>query len=494
MSAISLTYNDTEIISDVIIASAEFESEANGVAGLCRFRVKDDGHTYARGYFKAGGLLHLRIDGVLVWGGWVMSVGVGYAFDVDDTRDPERTPRFYTIEGVDWNVLFTRRYIHDDSDPVAAVKTYPGDTQDGDVVRDIITTYTDFLGDGISLDGIRNVGPISAFGGEAFRPGSMGDQVGAMMNRIMQSNGALYYIDPNKVFQYRDTEQPTAPFALSDQPIVDGNAVGYREMRISLPAQEMANDVLIWGAGMGSDNMVFARVTDIESVDLFGTFQHADIMTDVYRENTARARAQSYVYGSASSHRGHRQPLVDVQLAMFQPGLNVGMVVDFVSHVFDDDGLDGIIIDNPGPVPANLANFMARIRHIESNDNYSAQNRSSGAYGAYQIMPGNWAQWATEALGLPRSSGFSKKDADPSTWTPTPTQANQDAVATFRFTRAYTWLADWRRIAAMWRSGGSVAVRQPSDWSRGTILYVNHACVPLGYPTTTNATILPNLP
>lgn len=494
MSVISLTYNGVEIIDDVIIADAEFESQSNGAAGLCRFRIKDDGHAYERGYFKAGGVLNLRIDGELVWGGWVMSVGVAYAFPVDNTVDPEATPRFYVIEGADWNVLFTRRFIHG-TDPIADMATYPGDMQDGDVVRDIIANYTDLLSDGISLDGIRNVGPVSAFGGEEFRPGNQGDPLIKAMTLIVQSNGAIFYIDPNKVFQYRDVEIPTAVFALSDQPALDPPAVGYREMRISFNAQQMANDALVWGAGMGSDEMVFARVTDIESTDLFGTFQWADIKSDVWQEPTVRAMAQSYIYGSATSTRGHRIPLPEVQCVIYQPGLYVGQVVDFISHIFDDDGLEGVVITDPvGTVPANLANFMARIRHIESNGNYSAQNRSSGAYGAYQIMPGNWAAWATEALGYPRSSGISGKAIDPSSWFPPPTQANQDAVATFRFTRAYTWLADWRRIAAMWRSGGSVAVRQPYEWSRGTILYVNHATVPLGYPAVTTTTILPNLP
>jgi hypothetical protein len=491
VSVISLTYNGTEILQDVLISSASFESEANGIAGLCRFSVKDDGHTYAPGYFKAGGVLNLVIDGQLVWGGWVMSVGRQYPFDAMNTTDPTTTARYWDIQGADWNVLFTRRYTHS-SDPTTEFKTYTGGTPDGDVVRDILTNYTDLAGDGISFDGINNVGPVSPFQAEEFRPAqSQGEQVGTVLNRLIQNTGALYYIDPDRVFQYRDVEQPSAPFALSDQPGVDAGSVGYRNMVIYEAGNELANDVMVWGAGLGTDQVVFARITDPDSVSMFGTFQYGELMTDAYLLGTVTGRAQSYVYGSPSSHRGHRETLPLVTLTMFTPGLRVGMVVDFASHVFDAHGL--AVIDNPPPVTADLANFMARIRHIESNDNYTDVNRSSYAYGAYQIMPGNWAGWACDALNIPRSQGVSARYIDPSSWYPLPTQANQDATAANKMGNLYHWLGDWRRVAAFWRAG-SECTRQPSEWSRGTIFYVNHACIPLGFPETTASTLLPPLP
>lgn len=57
-----------------------------------------------------------------------------------------------------------------------------------------------------------------------------------------------------------------------------------------------------------------------------------------------------------------------------------------------------------GPVSSvsggnNFQRFVAAIRGKESGGNYRAVNRSSGALGAYQIMPGNVRAWSRKYLG-----------------------------------------------------------------------------------------------
>jgi hypothetical protein len=42
---------------------------------------------------------------------------------------------------------------------------------------------------------------------------------------------------------------------------------------------------------------------------------------------------------------------------------------------------------------------MNAIRSQESNNNYGARNKDSGALGAYQVMPFNLAGWGKEAVG-----------------------------------------------------------------------------------------------
>jgi len=46
-----------------------------------------------------------------------------------------------------------------------------------------------------------------------------------------------------------------------------------------------------------------------------------------------------------------------------------------------------------------LGQFLAAIRKQESGGNYRAVNSSSGALGAYQVMPANVASWTQRALG-----------------------------------------------------------------------------------------------
>lgn len=97
--------------------------------------------------------------------------------------------------------------------------------------------------------------------------------------------------------------------------------------------------------------------------------------------------------------------------------------------------------------------FMASIRRLESGNfagNYSAQGTKipSGmyagerAYGAYQIMPGNWSAWAAEA-GIP---GADMRD-----------KAAQDRVAKYKFTQYYNKYQDWGLVAIAWFAGGGRA-------------------------------------
>jgi cell wall-associated NlpC family hydrolase len=58
----------------------------------------------------------------------------------------------------------------------------------------------------------------------------------------------------------------------------------------------------------------------------------------------------------------------------------------------------------------------------------------------------------------------------------------------------YNNWGDPRRVAAAWRGGVSVGRSEPSEWTRGTLKYVNHATVPLGYPPTTAETVLDPIP
>jgi len=508
MSVISLLYDGYEIIQDTIIEGAYFESIAGGRGGQCRFSVKDsgniDGDEYgfpsdrvpagiaetAPAMFRTGREIELRVDDQLVWSGVTTAVSREFFFDVDNTSDISTHQRFWAIEGMDWNVLFAKRVVWNVASPTEPLPSFEGIEQDGDVVRQIMSEFMDLSGDDISDAGVQTVGLLSPFA-EPFNVGNPGDQWGGIMNRITASNGAIYYIDPDKVLQYRDVEIATAPFTLSDKPSADVNAVGYRDMMFWLSGDNLANDVLIWGAGKGSEEMVFARVTDDETQDLYGLWQYGEFASDIWKQETVDLRADSYVYGSPSSRRGHRDPLPTITVTVFQPGFRVGQVVNFITHVFDEDTLDGVVIvDPPGTVPPNLANFAARIGHIESNNTYDRQNKSSGAYGCYQIMPGNWRVWGPQFLGTDRSDAESSKWTDGSTWIPPTSEANQDTVAFAKFSNLYDWLGDWRRVAAFWRAGHE-CIRQPSEWSSGTIYYVNHACVPLGFPPVTTATVLP---
>ncbi len=104
--------------------------------------------------------------------------------------------------------------------------------------------------------------------------------------------------------------------------------------------------------------------------------------------------------------------------------------------------------------PPGLGKFMNAIGHVESGGRYTARNKSSGAYGKYQIMPSNWPSWARKYLGNSKAPQ---------------TPANQEKVAAGKFRGLYKWLGSWRRVAHWWLTGSS----RPSGWSAYATAYVN---------------------
>jgi hypothetical protein len=106
------------------------------------------------------------------------------------------------------------------------------------------------------------------------------------------------------------------------------------------------------------------------------------------------------------------------------------------------------------PRPPGLRAFMEALAAVESGGRYDARNRSSGAYGRYQIMPSNWPAWARIYLGDRRA--------------PT-TPRNQDRVAAGRLSDLHASLDGWDRVAHWWLTGD----RGPrSAWSAYSTRYV----------------------
>jgi hypothetical protein len=103
--------------------------------------------------------------------------------------------------------------------------------------------------------------------------------------------------------------------------------------------------------------------------------------------------------------------------------------------------------------PPGLSRFMAAVGKVESGGNYRARNRTSGAYGKYQIMPSNWPAWAQRYLG----DRHAKQ-----------TPANQEKVAAGKFTSLYRSVGSWRRVAYWWLTGS----KRSGGWSPGAKHYV----------------------
>ena len=101
--------------------------------------------------------------------------------------------------------------------------------------------------------------------------------------------------------------------------------------------------------------------------------------------------------------------------------------------------------------------FMWAMAGQESGWDYYARNRTSGAYGKYQIMPFNWPSWAATYIG--------SREADQSPW-------NQEVVAYGKLRDLHAWLGSWRRVAHWWLTGSSE--RKEKRWSAYARGYVEN--------------------
>lgn len=125
-----------------------------------------------------------------------------------------------------------------------------------------------------------------------------------------------------------------------------------------------------------------------------------------------------------------------------------------------------------------LDQFMAAIAKVESGGRYTARNKSSGAYGKYQIMPANWAGWAKKYLG----------DASAAQ-----TPENQEKVVRGKMGDLYKWLGDYRAVAHWWLTGGSKDNQvNPAAWSSSSRRYVDNVMAGVGRGPTSGSSLTSN--
>jgi hypothetical protein len=328
MANVVITVDSVDITDDIIFSDAEFTSAANGRAGTCKFRVRDSAHIYT---LVTGKQITLTIDGTFEWGGYISQVQRGYFFDAYDCRCRVHVvPRFLEVHGVDWNVLFQRRYLYNLSDPTDVQLTqYPADTFDSTVINYYVANHLDLTGDGITTSLVEHVGTPST---DAPISGAAGWTWGQFMAFINFNVGAIWYIDPDRVLVYCDVDTPNAPYGISDDP--GAGEIGCQNLEISFDGSELANDALVWGMGQGSQDPVFSRVTDYDSLNEHNRWQVGAPLQAIWKQTTADRTANSYVYGSPQNKRGGKDDAVAVRCTVYTPGFRVAQKVDFRSVVF----------------------------------------------------------------------------------------------------------------------------------------------------------------
>ena len=354
---ISIKVDGNDVTDDVIIEQARFEYATDGNIGTAQIRVRDyRGGPYVPGYFKVSHEMTLDIDGVRVWGGYVMKVTRTYPFAATENAVPDDEIRYWQLDGNDYNILLRRRKLYDKEDPVKQMKTYNAadNPTDKEIIADMCNLYLDIEDDGfeagtgddvINLDNVIELGELYWVEecSEEFQAASPGMDWADGMRSVIDWSGGVFYIGPatpnqsfkGPVFYYHDVNTATGPYELNDRPASDPGSEGVRNFVYTEDATEQATEALVWGAGQGSQDMVFWRETATSEQSTYGTWQWGDFHQSMYLEECVKHRAKTYIHGSRLSKRGHKTPKDSWDVTMFKPDFKVGDVVDVHSYIHD---------------------------------------------------------------------------------------------------------------------------------------------------------------
>lgn len=336
---VQITVGGVDVTNDVDYRRSRFTTTSNGQAGTAEIWVRDLDREWA---FVTGSEIIVRFRGIRMWGGYLANVRRQYVFASGTGLSEE--PRYLLLDGVDYNVLFNKRVYFDpgDTDDMF-VKRWPNGTRDEVVINELVNDYLTLDDDGLTFD-IQHVGTpalsqtsCNPDAPDVFGIGSAGWLWGEVMNAVVSQTGAVYCIDPDKVFRHVDDSDKQSRFGwggVSDAPD-NVNTLGYRDVEFVHDGARLTNDHLQWGAGQGSASLGFTRVTDSTSLATHGRWQTGELRYDMYCAESIEERAETWVYGSPQNRRGGKDDRISARFTVHEPYFRVADVITVESTEYD---------------------------------------------------------------------------------------------------------------------------------------------------------------
>lgn len=306
-STIVIEVDGLDISDKCLYEQCSFEVQMAAIPGSFTVVAKDMDQTLE---FITGKELTLTVDGQLLFGGFVTQVNKRYAFPAADTvtNGPETLDgRQWLITGVDYNILLDKRVLRSDGDLTINIPRISSSVTDAEIIRDYFDNYFDIpAGFDFDTDAV-----IPNF---TYDNGYTWPTQGVTMRDVLDDLaqwGAVYWIDANKVMNFRPVQDTAAPWGFSDVPngqdIGDDPVplIGYRDGEYTEDATAVVNDALVWGGSEWAldGDIVFDRRENTDSITSHGRWQVGEVHAgeEGYKlQSGVTARAKSIVDGNFS--------------------------------------------------------------------------------------------------------------------------------------------------------------------------------------------------
>lgn len=246
-STISIKIDGVDVTKKVVFRETYFTSQANPMQGSFRVVLKDVDHTFDP---VAGQTVTCHIDGVPIFGGWLMKIGHGLFFPVVDTSSPAKilaVARKWILGGPDYNFLWDKLVLRDLDNIDKALEVPKGKRNVKQAFNHLMNNYID-LPDGLNI--YMHVDDITTSYGDDKHGGlyvGQGKYLREQMDDFSDNAGVNYYIDADFRVHMHEYETEQVTWAFTDYPGIASNMIGFREGEFSEDFMRMATEALVWG-------------------------------------------------------------------------------------------------------------------------------------------------------------------------------------------------------------------------------------------------------
>lgn len=353
-SDIKIYFVGQDITQYVVWRETWYESVASAQPGTCQITLRrpqsDEvakaawvGQMEALFIDHEGGEIKFVIDGDLLWRGFGQMVIRTYWFA--DKTEPK-----YVLHGVDLNILFDRLVIYNHAYPTrwptggghyvrANTGLKNGGVPQGESDRDFLKyslkdTDYDLVYPKLKTNLIREIGSACPDG-----PGntlSAGSTMRALFEETSgmaistQPGSVIWYINPDAYIVYKDIDDNSAPFSVSDEGDSD---VACRELELTRDASHIKNDVLIFAGSLDprptstQEYLRYSHQKNEASITQYGRFQFTETLP-AWSQLAVNARAKKVLYQEGT-------PGMRATFTIFRKGLVPGQILTLALTAFD---------------------------------------------------------------------------------------------------------------------------------------------------------------